>query len=176
MSQVLPWLIIMLARSPLSPIPDGLPILNVLNNAVLMPGLIWLAVHSVPTEIMNDAKRKASMGPVMLPRNWQMAALIFLWWLFCVEFLLYVVVHAWGTSTLFAHVWFLLALVALLSCLVFVAWLLSQISNTTGEWELVLIYGVDFKEAPTMHWLEDAAPQVSHRRHAAVWEREAVTP
>ena len=38
------------ALSPLDLIPDFIPILGLLDDLLLLPGLIWLAIHLIPKE------------------------------------------------------------------------------------------------------------------------------
>lgn len=47
------------ALSPIDLIPDFIPVLGYLDDALLLPGLIWLAVRLLPLEVVEDSRCKA---------------------------------------------------------------------------------------------------------------------
>ena len=47
------------ALSPIDLIPDFIPILGYLDDALLLPGLIWLAVRLLPPEVVEESRVKA---------------------------------------------------------------------------------------------------------------------
>ena len=47
------------ALSPLDLIPDFIPILGVLDDLILLPGLMWLAIHLIPAQV----RRRSQMPP-----------------------------------------------------------------------------------------------------------------
>jgi uncharacterized membrane protein YkvA (DUF1232 family) len=86
-----PWLpkllsafIVAYALSPIDLIPDFIPVLGLLDEALLLPGLIWLAIRALPAELMLQSRTRAdawlSEGGGK-PRSWLGAALIVLIWL-----------------------------------------------------------------------------------------------
>lgn len=78
------------ALSPIDLIPDFIPILGYVDDALLLPGLIWLAVRLVPADVLDECRRQ---GDAWLeregrkPRSYMGAAVIvmiwilFMWWL-----------------------------------------------------------------------------------------------
>jgi uncharacterized membrane protein YkvA (DUF1232 family) len=50
------------ALSPLDLIPDPIPVLGYLDDLILLPLGIWLALRLIPTEVMTDARRRIASG------------------------------------------------------------------------------------------------------------------
>ena len=48
------------ALSPIDPIPDFIPVLGLLDEALLLPGLIWMAIRLVPDHVLQDCRIQAS--------------------------------------------------------------------------------------------------------------------
>ena len=49
------------ALSPIDLIPDFIPVLGYLDDLVLAPVGLWLAVRLVPTEVMDDCRKRAAV-------------------------------------------------------------------------------------------------------------------
>ena len=47
------------ALSPIDLIPDFIPVLGYLDDAILLLGLIWLAVRLLPQEVLSDCRERA---------------------------------------------------------------------------------------------------------------------
>ena len=47
------------ALSPIDLIPDFIPVLGYLDDAILLPGLIWLAVRLLPQEVLSGCSERA---------------------------------------------------------------------------------------------------------------------
>ena len=47
------------ALSPIDLIPDFIPVLGFVDDAIILPGLIWLVLRMVPAEVMEDCRAKA---------------------------------------------------------------------------------------------------------------------
>ena len=47
------------ALSPIDLIPDVIPVLGVLDEAVLLPALIWLAARMIPRDLMVELRSEA---------------------------------------------------------------------------------------------------------------------
>jgi len=47
------------ALSPIDLIPDFIPVLGYLDDVLLLPALIWLAVRMLPPQVLHDARRAA---------------------------------------------------------------------------------------------------------------------
>ena len=81
------------AFSPIDLIPDVIPILGYLDDLVLLPLGIYVALKLIPPEILADCQAKAAMGAT-LPRSWYAAGFILLLWLATVVLLGYFLLEA----------------------------------------------------------------------------------
>jgi len=80
------WLavfIVAYALSPIDLIPDFIPIVGYLDDIILLPAAIWLALKLMPREVLLDARARAQAwleAHRPKPRNWIAAAAILLLW------------------------------------------------------------------------------------------------
>jgi uncharacterized membrane protein YkvA (DUF1232 family) len=51
--------IVAYALSPIDLIPDFIPVLGFLDEIILLPGAIWLAIRLVPKQVLLDARARA---------------------------------------------------------------------------------------------------------------------
>ena len=68
------------ALSPIDLIPDFIPFLGQLDDLILVPLGIALAVRLVPPKVFKDNLAKAKKRPFQLRKNWIAAAVIILIW------------------------------------------------------------------------------------------------
>lgn len=47
------------ALSPIDLIPDFIPVLGYVDDVLLLPGLIWLAIRLLPAPVLADCRRQA---------------------------------------------------------------------------------------------------------------------
>lgn len=47
------------APSPIDLIPDFIPVLGLVDDAIILPGLIWLVLRIVPPAVMADCRARA---------------------------------------------------------------------------------------------------------------------
>lgn len=82
------------ALSPIDLIPDFIPVLGFVDDAIVLPGLIWLVLRMIPTEVMADCRNKAEewlasghlkpvskMGAVVIVALWLVLA-AWIWFAF----------------------------------------------------------------------------------------------
>jgi uncharacterized membrane protein YkvA (DUF1232 family) len=74
--------IVAYALSPIDLIPDFIPVLGLLDDFLLLPGAIWLALRLVPAEVMADARERAG-ATLERPTSRTAAAVIIAIWIAC---------------------------------------------------------------------------------------------
>jgi uncharacterized membrane protein YkvA (DUF1232 family) len=67
--------------SPIDLIPDFIPILGYLDDLIITPGGLWLAVRMIPPEVLTEARGKAAAYGVERSVGWVGAGLILLVWI-----------------------------------------------------------------------------------------------
>jgi uncharacterized membrane protein YkvA (DUF1232 family) len=69
------------AMSPIDLIPDPIPIIGYLDDLLLLPLGIYLALRMIPPEVLTESRAKAASTRDKLPRNWWAGVVIVLLWL-----------------------------------------------------------------------------------------------
>ena len=69
------------ALSPIDLIPDFIPVLGYLDDLLLLPLGIYLALKLIPVEVLRDARRRAAKTSDVLPKSWRAALIIIILWL-----------------------------------------------------------------------------------------------
>lgn len=77
------------ALSPIDLIPDFIPVLGYLDDLLIVPAGIWIAVRLVPAELMDEFRAKAEkiearprsrVGALLVVVAWLVAAGLLTWW------------------------------------------------------------------------------------------------
>lgn len=66
--------------SPIDLIPDFIPVLGLLDDLLITPGGLWLAVRLIPPEVLQEARAVAAQQPAEKDLGKIGAALIILIW------------------------------------------------------------------------------------------------
>lgn len=81
-AKILAICIVGYAFSPIDLIPDFIPVLGFLDDAILLPLGIWLVVKIIPPEVLAESREKARLAQLQeKPQNWIAAGFIILIWL-----------------------------------------------------------------------------------------------
>jgi len=81
-AKVLAGAIVAYALSPIDLIPDFIPVLGYLDELLLLPAAIWLALRMVPEPVLADARRRAD-ATLERPTSRIAAFVIVLVWVAC---------------------------------------------------------------------------------------------
>jgi len=82
-AKLLVAIIVAYAISPIDLIPDFIPIIGFLDDIILLPLSIMLAIKLVPETVLIECRKKATQViSDKKPRSWFAAAIIILIWLF----------------------------------------------------------------------------------------------
>jgi uncharacterized membrane protein YkvA (DUF1232 family) len=75
--------IIAYALSPIDLIPDPIPIIGYLDDLILLPFAIALAIRMIPDSVMADCRERASRASFDKPSQWKWigAAFVVIAWL-----------------------------------------------------------------------------------------------
>ena len=86
--QRVPWyakaflvVIVAYALSPIDLIPDFIPVLGYVDDLVLIPAGIYLALKMIPGEVLEEYRQKARSQTMASKSKWVASAIIILIWL-----------------------------------------------------------------------------------------------
>lgn len=87
MAKLLCVLVVAYALSPIDLIPDFIPVLGYLDDAILLPCLIWIAVRLIPSGVLAECRSKAAEWMANEGRkphtNWGILFVVSVWILVC---------------------------------------------------------------------------------------------
>ena len=90
LTKILIGLIVAYALSPIDLIPDFIPVLGYLDDLILLPLGIWLAIHFVPQEVWKECQILAKEKKLELPRNRSVVVVIvIIWFIAMIAFILW---------------------------------------------------------------------------------------
>jgi uncharacterized membrane protein YkvA (DUF1232 family) len=79
-ARILAALVVAYALCPIDLIPDFIPVLGYLDDLVLVPGGVWLAIKLIPADIMADSRSQAVVYMKQKPvKGWFAIIIILIW-------------------------------------------------------------------------------------------------
>ena len=83
-AKALGWFAVGYALSPIDLIPDFIPVLGYLDDVILLPALIWIAIRLTPPAVLDECRARAEerlSGSDAAPRSVAGAVVIVLLWI-----------------------------------------------------------------------------------------------
>jgi uncharacterized membrane protein YkvA (DUF1232 family) len=68
------------ALSPIDLIPDFIPVIGLIDDLIILPALLWLAIKCIPEDALAEARRRAEQEPLRLSQTWGVAVVFLLIW------------------------------------------------------------------------------------------------
>ncbi len=97
-AKALIFLVAAYALSPIDLIPDFVPILGYLDDLILVPGGIWLAIRLIPPEVLTEARATATARSAERRVQILGAALIILIWILAIIWVASIILHYWEST------------------------------------------------------------------------------
>jgi uncharacterized membrane protein YkvA (DUF1232 family) len=91
--------IVAYALSPIDLIPDFIPVLGYLDDLLLLPSGIYLALKLIPAEVLIDARCRAAKTSSYLPKSWSAALIIIILWLVALVVVGIMIARSFDTET-----------------------------------------------------------------------------
>jgi len=95
-------LVVGYAFSPIDLIPDFIPVLGYLDDIILLPMGIFVAIRLIPDEVLLTSRAKAREWfeqRKAKPKNWLAAILVILLWIMLLFFVCYIIVRRFTASS-----------------------------------------------------------------------------
>jgi len=96
---LIPRIIILIALayalSPVDLIPDFIPVLGHLDDVIIIPLLVSLALKLVPGDVVRESRERAAGEPLSLRSNFAAAVVIILLWLIMATALVRGIISIW---------------------------------------------------------------------------------
>ena len=91
LAKVVCFVAVAYALSPIDLIPDFIPVLGYLDDLILVPALVWLALKLIPAEVMNQSREQAVEwinSNQSKPKSYVGLFIVVAIWLICLVFAL----------------------------------------------------------------------------------------
>lgn len=84
------------ALSPIDLIPDFIPILGYIDDLVILPLGIWIAIRLIPEPVWQECRAQTEQEQAVLPNNRRAAIVVIFIWLVVLISLAYWLWKRWG--------------------------------------------------------------------------------
>lgn len=75
------------ALSPIDLIPDFIPVLGYVDDLIIVPAGVFLALKMIPREVLEEYRKKAKSEPISGKAKWVVASIIIAVWLLVIYLL-----------------------------------------------------------------------------------------
>ena len=82
------------AVSPVDLIPDFIPVLGYIDDLVLVPAGVYLAMKMIPGEVVEDCRRKARNSVIPGKYRWLVPTIIILIWLLVIYWIIRIILFS----------------------------------------------------------------------------------
>jgi len=103
------------ALSPLDLIPDFIPVIGVLDDLILLPALLWLALKLIPKPVLAAARKRAETEPLRLGQHRNAAVAFLIIWLMSFLATAAILIEKWPLARAHAPAIYALAVLCFLA-------------------------------------------------------------
>ena len=89
LAKILIGLVMAYALSPIDLIPDFIPVIGLLDDLLLLPLGIWLAIRLIPQPVWKECQSMAEQQTANMPTNRYIATVIIIIWIFAIAAFIY---------------------------------------------------------------------------------------
>ena len=84
-AKIIIGLVVAYALSPIDLIPDFIPVIGYLDDLLILPIGIWIAIQIIPTAVWIECQIAAEKESLNLPKNWRAGIVVILIWLLIIS-------------------------------------------------------------------------------------------
>ncbi len=88
LAKIFIFFVVAYALSPIDLIPDFIPIIGYLDDLILLPIGIWVAIKLIPIKVWLECKKNAEENEAKLKSSYGAAIIIIIIWLFIFAYIL----------------------------------------------------------------------------------------
>lgn len=89
LAKIVIGVVVAYALSPIDLIPDFIPVIGYLDDLLLLPLGVWLAIRLIPQPVWKECQELAQEQVLKLPHNRRAAIVIIIIWVLALTFLMY---------------------------------------------------------------------------------------
>jgi uncharacterized membrane protein YkvA (DUF1232 family) len=93
-AKMLVAVVVAYAVSPVDLIPDFIPVLGYIDDLVLVPVGVYLALKTIPREVVEECRRKARSSVIPGKYRWLVPTIIILIWLLVIYWIIRIILFS----------------------------------------------------------------------------------